>query len=126
VNDLNEIDIVLDDQITRKPNSTRRNITRKIAKHAFDSIGKASQPVTTVFNLLDNAYATFYNKYLRKGPRPNQVDPALDRVSSIEYQPAYPVIPDSNIYQPTPRRTRRNGGKKKRKNKKTQKNRKLR
>jgi hypothetical protein len=113
------IDIVLPEETRRKP-IRDKVFTRKNIRHVFNSIGKGSQPLTSTFGIVDNAYNLVYDKSLRKTPK-NKVDPALARASQVDYPEAFPVIPDDHVVRQRPR----NGGKKKRRNK-TQKKRKLR
>ena len=112
--DPDDIEVVLESK--KKPTDRGNIFTRKNAKYALHVLGLASQPATTA---LDTAYNTLYRKRIKKGTKDNQVDPALDSVRSLEYEPAYPVIPDDHVV-----RTRRNGGKKKRKTQRKRKTRK--
>ena len=79
----------------RAPLESRRKpkdglFTRKNASRALNTLGLASQPITTTFVGFDKMYKTVFNKHMKKGTRKNQVDPAQARAT--ELPSAYPVL----------------------------------
>ena len=104
--DMEDIDVNLESR--QKPKKDRF-LTRKRIRGIFNTLGKASQPVTSGYLGADKVFGMIFNKYMTKGTRKNQVDIGE---SATEIPEAYQVLSTG--------RSRSRGGKKNRR--KTHKN----